>query len=410
MEKSEMMRIFKETDYVHRSGTPEELRAAEYLKNECEKRGISARIEAFPVPMAEVEEARVYADGIEIPANAVLNCGSGETEGELYYMPSVDRVSLAGAKGKIVLLDTLGIRHFPYKDLVDAGAAGILFRYGNMYYGNDDNDIRDLRAAVVGDNPKLLSAMLTAKQAVALVKNGVKRVRIVVREREYDGSSHNVIAEIPGKRNEFITLSAHYDSVATSRGSYDNMSGCVGILAVADALKDAGLNCGLRLVFCGSEERGLLGSKHYVRAHAAELETTALNVNLDMIGSYMGKFLAKVSAEEKLAGYISYMGAELGYPIDSRLSIYASDSSAFADKGVPAVSFARVAGDAVAPIHTRFDTPELVSAERMEADIRFITEFTRRMAAAEVFPVSREIPEKIKNDLDEYFFRKRADK
>ena len=42
-------------------------------------------------------------------------------------------------------------------------------------------------------------------------------------------------------------------------------------------------------MFCGSEERGLLGSKAYVRDHEAELEKIVLIINLDMIGTYMGK-------------------------------------------------------------------------------------------------------------------------
>ena len=90
--------FFKDTDYVHRSGTPEELRAAEYLKARCEALGVPARLEAFPIPMGEIEEARVLADGKEIPCKGCFCCGSGTVEGELYYMPATDRVSMAGAK------------------------------------------------------------------------------------------------------------------------------------------------------------------------------------------------------------------------------------------------------------------------------------------------------------------------
>lgn len=43
-----------------------------------------------------------------------------------------------------------------------------------------------------------------------------------------------------------------------------------------------------------------------------------LNINLDMIGTYMGKFIACVSAEEKLSHYITYMAAEVGFPVESR--------------------------------------------------------------------------------------------
>ena len=232
-------------------------------------------------------------------------------------------------------------------------------------------------------------------------------MQITIRQREYDGESHNVIAEIPGRRDEWITLSAHYDSTALSHGSYDNMSGCVGLLGVLDALRDKELNYGLRLVFCGSEERGLLGSKAFVRDHEELLPEIALNVNLDMIGSVMGKFIACVSAEEKLVHYLSYVGAELGFPVSARIGVYSSDSTPFADHGVPALSFARIAPGGVAPIHCRYDRPELLSMEQLQKDIAFITEFTRRMANAACCPVSREIPDKVKKELDEYLFRKR---
>ena len=407
MTQEMMKRIFEETNYVHRSGTPEELRVAEYLKARCEELGVPARIEAFPVAMGEMEEARVLADGREIPCKGFFCCGSGSVEGELYYMPALDPVSVAGAKDKIVLLDGSGVGFFGYQDLMKAGAKGLLFQYGNIHYPIDDIDERDLRAAVVGEQRKVLCAMLHTADAVDLLRNGVKRVSITIRQREWEGESHNVVAELPGKREEYITLSAHYDTTALSHGSYDNMSGCVGLLGVLDALKDKALNYGLRFVFCGSEERGLLGSKAFVRDHEAELEKIPLNINLDMIGTWLGKFISKVSAEEKLASYLSYMGAELGFPVEAKIGVYSSDSTPFADKGVPALSFARIAGPNAAPIHCRYDLPEVLSMAQMEKDIAFITEFTRRMANSVVCPVGREIPEKVKTELDEYLFRKR---
>ena len=407
MDTRKMRQIFLDTDFVHRSGTPEELQVANYLKEQCEALGVPARLEAFPVAMAEIETARVEADGREIPCKGVFCCGSGEVEGELYYMPAQDPVSIAGAKDKIVLLDAGGVGFFPYHDLMEAGAKGILFQYGNPYYPIRDIDERDLRAAVVGEERKVLCAMLHTADAVELVRSRAKTVKITVQQREYEGESHNVVAELPGKNGKFITLSAHYDTTALSHGAYDNMSGCVGLLGVLDALRDKELNYGLRLVFCGSEERGLLGSKAYVRDHEAELEKTALNINLDMIGTIMGKFIARISAEEALSHYIRYMGAELGFPVEAKVGVYSSDSTPFADKGVPALSLARIAGGSVAPIHCRYDRPDVLSMEQLQKDIAFIAEFTRRMAQSAVCPVSREIPEKVKKELDEYLFRKR---
>ncbi len=410
MDRKQLKQIFLDTDFEHTSGTPEERKVAEYLKAQCEALGIGARIEPFRVAMGDVEEACVLADGREIPCRGLSCCGSGEAEGELYYMPGKDPVSMAGARDKIVLLDDQGIRHFDYQDLMKAGARGILFRYGDLNYPNSDIIQRDLREYVVGDARRVLCAMINVRDALELVKSGVKRVKIAIRQREYDGASHNVAAEIPGRREEYITLTAHYDTTSLSHGSYDNMSGCAGLLGVMDALKDAPLNYGLRFVFCGSEERGLLGSRAYVRDHKAELESTVLNINLDMIGSCLGYFLACVSAEDALMHYVRYMGAELSFPVDAYSGVYSSDSSPFADQGVPALSFARIAGGAAAPIHTRYDTPEVLSMEQMEKDIAFIAEFTRRMACSAVCPVSRQIPEKVRRELDEYMARKRKER
>ncbi len=407
MDRIKLQEIFDRTAFPHTSGTAEELKTAEYLKKLCEELGVKAHLESFRVAMADMEACSVTADGEEIPCKAFYGCGSGEAEGELYYMPSLDPVSLAGARDRIVLLDTQGIGFYGYQDLVSAGAKGILFQYGNMYYPQQDIDQRDLREHVRGDAEKLLCAMIHSSSAVKLVRNGIRSVRISVRQREYDGESHNVIAELPGKRDEWITLSAHYDSTSLSNGAYDNMTGCAGLLGVMDAMRNTICNYGLRFVFCGSEERGLLGSKAYVRDHKEELEKTVLNINLDMIGSIMGKFIARASAEDKLAHYLSYMGAELGFPVDSKTGVYSSDSTPFADSGVPAVSMARSAGNNVAPIHCRYDTRDVLSMDQLQKDIAFIAEFTRRMACAACCPVSREIPEDVKKELDEYLFRKR---
>ncbi len=401
--------IFQDTDFVHRSGTPEELQVAETLKARCEALGVPARLESFPVPMSEMEEAHVFADGKEIPCRGFFCCGSGEVEGELYYMPGTDKISIAGARDKIVLMDGQGIGYFAYQDLMKAGTRAILFQYGNVHYPNRDIDERDLRAHVVGEERKVLCAMIHSASAVELVRRGVKRVRIQIRQREYEGASHNVIAEIPGVGEEWITLSAHYDSTALSHGAYDNMSGCAGLLGVMEALRGERLRYGLRFVFCGSEERGLLGSKAYVRDHEEELSRTALNINLDMIGTIMGKFIARVSAEEGLVHYLRYLGAELGFPVEAKTGVYSSDSTPFADKGVPALSFARIAGGNVAPIHCRYDRMEVLSMEQLQKDVDFIAAFTRRMAQAAVCPVSREIPEKVRKELDEYLFRKRKE-
>lgn len=399
--------VFENTDFVHTSGTKEELQVAVYLKKQCENIGVQVKMENFRVSMSAIKKAHLFADGVEIPCKAFRGCGSGTVEGELYYMPGTDPVSITGAADKVVLLDTSNISFFTYQDLMKAGAKAILFRYGDAHYPNTDIDQRELREAVVGKERKVLCAMINVNEAVKLVKNETKRVRLEVEQSEYEGESHNVIAELSGKRKEWIVLSAHYDSTSLSHGAYDNMSGCVGLLGIMEKMRDKERNFGLRFLFCGSEECGLLGSKAYVQDHEKELEQMVLNINLDMIGSYMGQFIACVSAEEKLEHYIAYMAAEMGFPIAAKSGVYSSDSTPFADKGIPAVSFARIAHTIIVPIHSRYDLKDVLSMKQLQKDINFLSNFTERLAKAAVCPVARQIPDNIKTELDEYLFRKR---
>lgn len=406
MNKKEIRRIFRDTDYTRIGGTEEELRAAEYLRDRCEALGAAARIEPFAVAMGDVHEAHLLADGREIPCRGYRCCGSGEVEGPFLYLPETDPVSVRKARGKIVLLDAY-LTHFVFQDLMDNGVKGIITYDGDVHYRDRDIDLRELRS-FVACGKKLLCVNINAKDALALVKNGVKTVRLSVRQDEYEGQSRNVVAELPGESDEWITLSAHYDSTPLSRGAYDNMSGCVGLLYVLDKLRSgAPHRCGLRFVFCGSEERGLLGSKAYADAHEKELEQAVLNINLDMIGSAMGKFIACATAEDKLPHYLGYMGAELGFPVEASTGVYSSDSTSFADKGVPALSLARLASEKVAPIHVRYDRQDVLSMPQLAKDCAFITELTRRMACAALCPVARTIPEKLRRQIDEYLYRKR---
>lgn len=401
-----ILEILKNTDYVRVGGSDAELKTAQYLAELSRGLGAEARLEPFPVAMADMREAHLIADGAEIPCKGFLCCGSGRVEAPFLYLPNNDPASLSAAKGKIVLLDT-GVGYFTYHDLLDNGAVGIITYDGNVNFRDSDIDQKELRG-YVSMGKKILCANINAKDAVKLVKKSPKTVVISVDETEYEGESRNVVAEIPGQTDEWIVFTAHYDSTSLSRGAYDNMTGCIGLLGIMEELlKTAPNRYGARFVFCGSEERGLLGAKAYVAAHEGELSKIALNVNLDMIGTIMGKFIACCSAESKLVDYISYFSMERGWGMNARQGVYSSDSTPFADKGVPAVSFARLAGGSIAPIHNRYDTMSVLSPAQIAKDTAFLADFARHMATAVKCPVSREIPENVKNELDEYLSRKR---
>ena len=408
MDAKQIMKLFEDTAYVRMGGSAEELKCAEFLKKCCEDMGLQATLESFPVDMATMQEAVLLVDGKEIPCKGYLNAGSGEVEAPLYYLRNTDPYSLSLCKDKIVLIDGY-MGYWMYQDLLENGAKGFVTYDGNANYVDFDIDQRELRSFVSKGN-KIPGVNINAKHAISIIESGAESAKITLKQEEYQGESRNVVLDLPGEIPQYIVLTAHYDSASLSQGAYDNMSGSVGLLGIADYFKDHPHRYGLRFVWCGSEERGLLGSKAYVAAHEEELKDIALNINLDMIGCIMGKFIACCTCEEALVKYITYMGAELGFGIGVSQDVYSSDSTPFADKGVPALSFARIAPPNTATIHNSYDTAKLMSGSQMEKDIEFIVAFTQRMANAQRCPVSREIPENIKEKLDIYLARKRAPK
>ena len=397
--------IFADTAYVRMGGSAEELKCAEYLAGLCAEFGGKAEIQSFPVGMAKIKEARLYADGVEIPCKGYLIAGNAEIEAPFYYLANTDAYSLSLCKGKIVMIDGY-MGYWRYQDILNAGAVGFITYDGHVNYADCDIDQRELRPHVAKGN-KLPGVNINAKDAVRLVEKDTKMVKIVLEQDEWEGQSHNVVLEIPGEIDEWIVLTAHYDSTSLSTGAYDNMSGSIGILAMAEHFMTAPHKRGIRMILCGSEERGLLGSKAWVRDYPELAAKCVLNVNLDMIGSIMGKFHACVTGEDKLVGYIEYFANEMGFGIGVRQGVYSSDSSPMADVGIPAVSFARLAANNTGTIHNSYDTLKLMKAEHMAADIAFIQAFTDRMANAVRIPVKREMPDNMKERLDEYLGRKR---
>lgn len=408
MDIQKINQLFADTAYIRTGGSAEELKCAEYIKAQCAEMGLEARIEAFEVDMATMKEATLIVDGEAIPCKGYFNAGSGEIEAPLYYLRHNDAYSLSQCKGKIVMSDGY-LGYWRYQDLLEYGAVGFITYSGNANYADEEIDQRELRAFVSKGN-KILGVNINAKNAIKLIESNAKMAKIVLDQDEYKGNSHNVILDLPGEIEDVIAFTAHYDSTFLSEGAYDNMSGSIGLLGIAEKFTKETHRHSLRFIWCGSEERGLLGAKAYVEAHEEELKNIVLNINLDMIGCIMGKFGACCTTEEKLVHYIQYLAKMEGMPLRAYQDVYSSDSTPFADKGIPAVSFARWAPENTATIHNSYDTAKVMSAVQMLEDIDFINVFVSNMANAKVCPVEREIPEDIKEKLDFYNCRKRDPK
>lgn len=400
------MSVLKNMNYIRVGGSKEELKCAEYLCKELKTLGLKPRIETFPIQASQIKEVSLevtkpYKKKIKCKAYA---CASNAKNliGELYYYRGKNNETCHDVKDKIVLFDK-GLPYWSYKDLIDQKAKGFIVCNGNLINDNTDIDERELRKPLreLGELP---GVAINVSEAFEMIQNGAKEVKLTTLQKETKGESRNVVCEIKGESDETIVFTAHYDSTALSNGVYDNATGSVAILKVCEYYAKHKPKHNLVFVWCGSEEKGLLGSKAYCLKHKKQLEKYKLCINVDMIGTAMGGFLACSTAEEKLVGYVEYMSKEVGFSIHSYQGVYSSDSTPFADNGVPAISFARITN--LSPIHCRYDQINMINKDIMKEDCNFILEFSKRMADAKFIPVNREIPKNMKEELDYYLLRK----
>jgi len=119
----------------------------------------------------------------------------------------------------------------------------------------------------------------------------------------FSGNFQNLLAVIPGTDvalgQEYIVVGAHYDHVGygNRRNSYgpwgfihngadDNASGVAALLEVIDGLSRSTWRPRRSILFAfwDAEEKGLLGSKHWVSHPTVPLSAVRLAINIDMVG------------------------------------------------------------------------------------------------------------------------------
>lgn len=123
--------------------------------------------------------------------------------------------------------------------------------------------------------------------------------------KETSIKTYNIIGILKGKhavlKDEYIVVGAHYDhlgmggsgsgsrrpdSSAVHYGADDNASGVAAMIEIAERIsaEKKDLHRSIIFVAFGAEEKGLLGSKHFVKNPPVELSKIKLMINLDMLG------------------------------------------------------------------------------------------------------------------------------
>jgi hypothetical protein len=204
----------------------------------------------------------------------------------------------------------------------------------------------------------------------------------------YEGSD-------PALKDECVVLGAHYDGIGfghfasrgkpgeVHNGANDNASGTAGVIALARAITELEVKTKRTLVFAAfdGEEKGLIGSKHYVQSPVIPIKKTIAMLNMDMIGRGPVRKI-KVGGgtlNPTLQGILSRISGRFRLGLDLKgldAFLRNSDQAPFMDKGIPCIF---LSSGLYNGLHSHEDDAHLMNQTKLEAIVR-----TMMLVAAEV--------------------------
>jgi hypothetical protein len=195
----------------------------------------------------------------------------------------------------------------------------------------------------------------------------------------FDPNYRNILAILPGSdpelKHQTIVIGAHYDHLGygTRRNSYgpigfihngadDNASGTSAVLELAEALTMLAEPPARSIVlaFWDAEEKGLLGSRHWVANPTVPLEDVVLTINVDMVGRLRDELLTVFGTRSGygLRRLVSGHNEGLGLRVDFSWKMEANaDHHPFFQRQIPYLLWHTGMHD---QYHTPYDDVELI--------------------------------------------------
>lgn len=403
--------LLKRLAFPRFGGTEAELRAAHLLQEEIAALGGESELEPFEVPAYEIEKAAVT---VTAPFTRTVDCvawgfsGSlpeGGAELELRYIEMNSPVAFRGAEdlsGAAVLVNRLDGEM--YRALAERRAAAILEIASDKWYQAD----ADLMPTELRPHYLKWGAIPTftirSYDATAMLRHGAETVRLELRQHSFTAVSHNVVAVVGGTEpiNEWVAVTAHYDSMAITPGAWDNGSGAAAVMGLYRHFLQNPPRRTMRFIWCGSEEQGLLGSQDYVARNKALMPACRMCFNYDSCGSVLGENCIDFVGGEELGDLLRVLCGQAGFPSSVDAYVDGSDSAPFAHAGVPAVCPGRGHWTSL-EMHTSHDILDTISPGKLWEMVEFSTLLIGHFVNAPEFPVARAVPAEDAARLEERF-------
>ncbi len=195
-------------------------------------------------------------------------------------------------------------------------------------------------------------------------------------EEEVGGSRlPNLVCTLPGSSDATIIVGAHYDAnFDYGRGIIDNWSGASLLPSLFESVKAYPRRHTFIFVAFVGEERGLVGSRYYVRRLPKERRNAVgAMVNLDCLGVSSTKAdLGKTG--KGLWNVLNSVAGAMKLPVSvvdvSRVGM--SDANAFADAKIPSLTIHSLTQDNFSVLHSLKDKLQLVHPDEYYDTYRLV--------------------------------------
>jgi Zn-dependent M28 family amino/carboxypeptidase len=172
---------------------------------------------------------------------------------------------------------------------------------------------------------------------------------------KYNGAENLVVTK-RGANPEKIVIGAHYDFIDDGCGAIDNWTGIVAMAHVYSTVRRLSTDKTVLFVAFGNEEKGLVGSRGMVKAIPKDdVSKYCAIINIDSFGMAL-PFVLKNISSPKLTSLVEERAAVLKVPVNT-VTIYGatSDSEAFMERGIPAVTLSGLGLDWENVLHSKKD-------------------------------------------------------
>jgi Zn-dependent M28 family amino/carboxypeptidase len=253
--------------------------------------------------------------------------------------------------------------------------------------------------------------ILLAHRAALADFRDAQPMEIRLRSESFESPSVNIIGMVrgtdPALRDEYVLFSSHQDHDGVRyvvagdsiwNGADDNASTAVALLAIGRAVSASPGRRSSLFIWHGSEERGLMGSRWYVKHPTVPLTSIVACLNGDMMGrndpgtaALLGALPPHRNSPELVQIALDANKAVSRFTVDSSWDdpqhregwYYRSDHLPYARAGVPALFFTTLLHP---DYHTPMDNPDRIDVAKLTKMTRWMYATGRALAESDSRP------------------------